>query len=118
MYCGSVDLTKLQSREILNLLLSSDEFELQPLVTYIQETLIKNHNDFIIKNICEIIELTYQKKFNELWDFCIEEVCLDPNCLFESTKVLTLNPSILEIILKRDDFCIDNEITVWEKLLK
>ena len=74
MYCGSVDLTKLQSREILNLLLSSDEFELQPLVTYIQETLIKNHNDFIIKNNFEIIELTYQKRFfNKLWDFCIHE---------------------------------------------
>ena len=58
MFCGSVDLTKLQSREILNLLLlSSYEFELQP--SYIQETLIKNHNDFIM---------------NKLWDFCIQEL--------------------------------------------
>ena len=56
MYCGSIDLTKLQSREILNLLLLSDEFELQTLVTY--STLIKNHVDFIIKNILEIIEST------------------------------------------------------------
>jgi len=63
MYCGSVNLTKLQSREILNLLLSSDEFELQPLITYIQETLIENHNDFIIKNISEITESIYQKSF-------------------------------------------------------
>ena len=55
MYCGNVDLTKLQSREILNLLLPSDEFELQPLVTYIQETLIKNHVDFIIKNILKLL---------------------------------------------------------------
>ena len=62
MYCGSVNLTKLQSYEILNLLLPSDEFELQPLVTHIQETLINNHYDFIIKNIFDIIELTYQKK--------------------------------------------------------
>src|SRR6266496_4781210 len=108
MYCGSVDLTKLQSRELLNLLLPSDEFELQPLITYIQETLIKNHEDFIINNICEIVELTYQKRFiNKLWDFCIQEICCDPDNLFEST---TLNPSILEIILKRDDFNIDKEI--------
>src|SRR5205823_1859771 len=119
MYCGSVDLTKLQSREILNLLLSSDEFELQPLITYIQETLIKNHEDFIIKNILEIVELTYQKKFlNKLWDFCIQEICCDSDNLFESTKFLSLNPAILEIILKRDDFNIDNEIIIWENLLK
>src|SRR6266542_6022944 len=100
MYCGNVDLTKLQSREILNLLLSSDEFELQPLVTYIQEILIKNHDDFIIKNICEIVELTYQQKLlTKLWDFCIQEICCEPDYLFKSTKFLTLNPAILEIIL-------------------
>src|SRR5438045_555530 len=120
MYCGSVDLTKLQSREILNLLLPSDEFEFRPLVTYIQETLIKNHEDFIIKNILEIVELTYQKKFvNKLWDCCIQEICYEPDrLLFKSTKFLTLNPAILEIILKRDDFRVDNEIVIWEKLLK
>src|SRR5947207_7040439 len=109
MYCGSIDLIKLQSREILNLLLTSDEFEFQPLVTYIQETLIKNHEDFILNNLLEMIELTYQKKFiNKLWDFCINEICYKPNHLFKSTKFLTLNPAILEIILKRDNFIIDN----------
>src|SRR5438045_837377 len=119
MYCRSVNLTKFQSREILNLLLPSDEFEFRPLVAYIQETLIKNHEDFIIKNILEIIELTYQKKFfNKLWDFCINEICYKPDRLFESTKFLTLNPSILEIMLKRDYCNIDSEIIVWEKLLK
>src|SRR6266536_5605894 len=107
MYCGSVDLTKIQSREILNLLLPSNEFELKPLVTYIQETLIINNYDFIIKNILEIIELTYQQKLlTKLWDFCIQEICYEPDCLFKSTKFITLNPAILEVILKRDDFCV------------
>ena len=98
MYRGSIDLTKLQSREILNLLLPSDEFELQPLVTYIQETLIKNHNDFIINNFCEIVELTYQKKFNKLWDFCIHEICYSPDWYI---TINNLNP-ILKMLLKRD----------------
>ena len=119
MYCGSIDLINIQSREILNLLLPSNEFELQPLVTYIQETLIKNHVDFVINNILEIIELTYQQKFLiKLWDFCIQETCCEPDRLFKSTKFITLNPAILEIILKRDDFCIDNEIVIWENLIK
>src|SRR6266487_5843676 len=119
IYYGSVDLTKLQSHEILNLLLPLDEFELQPLVMYIQETLIKNHVDFVIKNILEIIELTYQQKFLiKLWDFCIQETCCEPDRLFKSTKFITLNPAILEIILKQDYCNIDNEIIIWEKLLK
>src|ERR1700730_13007072 len=118
MYCGSVNLTKLQSREILNLLLPSDELGLQSLITYIQETLIESHYDFIVKNIFEIIELTYQKNsFDILWEFCLQELCDKPDCLFKSTRFLTFNPSILEMILKRDDFYV-NEITIWENLLK
>src|SRR5437762_8539120 len=105
MYCGSIDITKLQSREILNLSLPSDELGLQPLVIYIQEILIKNYSDFIIKNIIETIELTYQKKsFDNLWDFCLQQICDNPDDLFKSTKFLSINPSILEIILKRNDF--------------
>ncbi|RIA90643.1 hypothetical protein C1645_147171 [Glomus cerebriforme] len=38
--------------------------------------------------------------------------------LFKSTKFLTLNPSIFEIFLKRDDFYVSNEIIIWENLLK
>src|SRR6266542_4241757 len=63
MYCGSVDLTKLQSNEVLNLLLPSDELGLQPLVTYIQEILIENHNDFCIN-----YEIT-------IWDNLLKWAC-------------------------------------------
>src|SRR6266516_3908019 len=119
MYCGNVNLTILQPRELLNLLLPSNEFELQPLVTYIQEILIINNYDFIIKNICEVVELTYQKiVLNKLWDFCIQEICYEPDRLIKSTKFITLNPAILEVILKQDYCNIDYEIIIWEKLLK
>src|SRR6266496_4165345 len=119
MYCGNVNLTNLQFREILNLLLPSDELELQPLVTYIQEILIKNHYNFIIENVIVIIGLTYQKKsLDNLWGLCLQKICDNPNHLFKSTKFLSLNPSILEIILKRNDFFCNDEITIWENLLK
>ena len=118
MYCGSINLTKLQSREILDLLLPSDEFGLQPLVTYIQEILTLNHYNFIVKNVIEIIELTYQKKsLDKLWNFCIQQICDNPVDLFKSIKFLSINPSIFEIILKQDNFYID-EIIIWENLLK
>src|SRR6266498_1003627 len=119
MYCGNINLTDLQFRDTLNLLLPSDELGLRPLVIYIQETLIQNHCNFVTENAIEIIELTYQKKsLDNLWGFCLQQVCGNPDNLFKSTKFLSINPSILEIILKRDDFCIDNEIFIWENLLK
>src|SRR6266496_6572031 len=116
MYCGTVNLTNLQFCELLDLLLPSDELGLHPLVTYIQETLV--NTNFIIENIIEAIELSYQKKsLEKLWDFCLQQICDNPDNLFKSTKFLSINPSILEIILKQDDFCIDNEIIIWENLL-
>ncbi|RIA82270.1 concanavalin A-like lectin/glucanase domain-containing protein [Glomus cerebriforme] len=89
MYCSN-DLMKLQSRKILNLLLPSDELEFQFLVKYIQEILVRDHRNFIIENILEIIELTYQKEsFDKLW-----------------------------INKFRDDFYVYNEIIIWDNLLK
>jgi hypothetical protein len=120
MYCGSIDLIKLQSREIIDLLLLSVELGLQHLVTYIQRILIENHHDFIVKNVIETIELTYQKySLDSLWNFCLQKICDNPaDNLFSSIRFLTINPSILVIILKRDDFCIGNEVIIWENLLK
>src|SRR6266542_3504146 len=119
MYCGSINLIHLQFRELSNLLLSSDELGLRPLVIHIQEILIKNHYNSIIENVIETIELAYQKiSFDRLWSFCLQKICDNPNDLFESAKFLSINPSILEIILKRDDFCIDSEIIIWENILK
>ncbi|RIA87096.1 hypothetical protein C1645_878246 [Glomus cerebriforme] len=119
IYCGSIDLINLQSRDILNLLLPSVEHEFQPLVKYIQETLVKgNHRKFIINNILEVIELVYQKSLDKLWNFCLHKICSKPDHLFKSTKFLTFNPSILEIMLKRDDFYVNKEIIIWENLLK
>src|SRR6266542_216328 len=34
------------------------------------------------------------------------------------SKYASFNPSILEIILKRDDFYVDDEIIIWENLIK
>jgi len=106
MYYGSIYLTKLQSHEILNLLLSSDELGFQPLVTYIQDTLIEKHYDFIIENIIETIELTYQKAtFNKLWKYCLQQICINPDyCLFKSIKFLSFNPAIFRNNFKTRQF--------------
>jgi hypothetical protein len=97
-------LTKLQSREILNLLLSLNEFELYPLVTYIQEILIKDHL------LSKIFLKLFQKSFLLNYGISVLIICYNFDYLFKSTKFLSLNPAILEIILNRDDVSIDDEL--------
>jgi hypothetical protein len=117
MYYESINLTKLQPCNILGLLLLSDELGLQLSITYVQKILM-NHHDFIINNNVEIIESTYQKvSLDMLWDIVLQQICDNPDRLFKSAGFLTFNPSTLEIMLKRDDFYVD-EIIIWENLLK
>ncbi|RIA86946.1 hypothetical protein C1645_878358 [Glomus cerebriforme] len=59
--------------------------------------------------------LSKKKVLDKLWNHCIQEICCNSNYLFNYTKFINLNPAILEIILKRDDLCINNEIIIWEK---
>ncbi|CAB4444568.1 unnamed protein product [Rhizophagus irregularis] len=119
IYCGDVDLTKLQGFEVLKLLIAVDELDIQPLISCIKEYFLTiNKSDFLYKNPIEILEIVYQhEKFTDLWNFCFDRACEKPEKLINSDKFINLKASLLEMLLKRDDFALD-EIIIWESLIK
>ncbi|GBC07375.1 hypothetical protein RclHR1_07410011 [Rhizophagus clarus] len=118
IYCGKVDLTKLQGPEILKLLVAVDELKIQTLIVCIQEHLIKNHVEFLQKNPVEILETVYQREtFTELWNYYLEKICDKPDVLFKSDKFINLKAPLLELLLKRDDLSL-YEIDIWDSLIK
>jgi len=50
-------------------------------------------------------------------DYCLEKICEKPERLFDSDKFINLKAPLLELILKRDDLCLD-EIVIWDNLIK
>src|SRR5437762_2813367 len=50
-------------------------------------------------------------------EFCLEIICEEPKILFNSDNFINLKVPLLELLLKRDDLCL-NEIEIWENLLK
>ncbi|GBC07370.1 hypothetical protein RclHR1_07410006 [Rhizophagus clarus] len=117
-YCGKIDLTKLQGPEILNLLIAVDELNVQILIQCIQEYLIKHHHDFLHQNSIEILETFYHfETFTELWTYCLGKICENPIILFNSDNFINLKEPLLELLLKRDDFLLD-EIVIWDSLIK
>jgi hypothetical protein len=99
-------------------LIAVDEINLQTLIHYIQEYLIKHQDKFLQQNPIEILETVYQHEtFTELWNFCLEKICEEPEMLFNSDKFISLKAPLLELLLKRDDLSLD-EIVVWENLIK
>ncbi|RGB35301.1 BTB/POZ domain-containing protein [Rhizophagus diaphanus] len=116
IYCGDVDLTKLQGSEVLKLLIAVDELDIQPLISCIQEYFLTiNKSDSLYQNLLEIV---YQhEKFTDLWNFCFDRICEEPEKLINTDKFINLKAPLLEMLLKRDDFALD-EIIIWEGLIK
>ncbi|GBC02013.1 hypothetical protein RclHR1_04410006 [Rhizophagus clarus] len=118
IYCGNVDLTKLQGQELLKLLIAVDELDIQPLISCIQEYFSENISNFLYQNPIEILEIFYQhQQFTDLWNFCLDKICEEPEKLINSDRFIDLEAPILEILLRRDDFALD-EIIIWEGLIK
>ena len=95
-----------------------DELNVQPLIPHVQEFLIEHKTEFLHQNPTGILETVYQHEtFTDLWKFCLEIICEEPNTLFNSDKFINLKAPLLELLLKRDDLNL-NEIDIWENLLK
>ena len=118
IYCGNIELRNLQGPEVLKLLIAVDELNIQSLISHIQEFLIDHQTEFLHQNPTGILETVYQHEtFTNLWNFCLEKVCEEPQILFSSENFINLKVPLLELLLKRDDLNVD-EIEIWENLLK
>ena len=88
------------------------------MLSNIQEYLIKHRDDLLRQNPVEILETFYQHEpFTDLYNCCLEKICNDPKMIFDSDKFISLKAPLLELLLKRDNFDLD-EITIWDRLIK
>ncbi|GES85063.1 BTB/POZ protein [Rhizophagus clarus] len=118
IYCGRIDLERLQGSDILELLIAVDELGIRTLVQHIREHLIKNQSEFLKQNLFGILEAVYQNEnFAELLNLSLKKICKEPEILFNSDKFISLKPPLLELVLKRDDLLLD-EIAIWDNLIK
>ncbi|GBC07284.1 hypothetical protein RclHR1_07360007 [Rhizophagus clarus] len=118
IYCGKIDLERLQEQDILKLLTSVNELNIQTLTHYIQQYIINHQNEFLQRDPIEILETSYQSEsFTDLRNFTLDKICEKPEILFQSNKFANLKASLLELLLKRDDLLLE-EITIWDNLIK
>src|SRR6266542_853831 len=119
IYCGNIELKNLQGPEVLKLLIAVDELNFCPLISHIQEFLIEHQTEFLRQNPTGILEIVYQHEaFTDLWNFCLEKVCEEPNILFNSDKFINLKAPLLELLLKRDDLKIERELYKFIPLIR
>jgi hypothetical protein len=104
----------LQGPELLKLLIAVDELNIQSLISCIQKFIIKDHYEFLLQNLTEILQTVYHNElFTILLNYCLVEISI----LFNSDKLTSLEAPLLEFLLKQDDLNLD-EIEIWESLIK
>jgi hypothetical protein len=104
IYCGKIDLTKLQGLEVLKFLIAVDELNIQILIPRVQEYLIKHRHEFLLQNPVELLEMIYQhESFTDLLNYCLEKICDKPEILFNSDKSINLKTPLFEFLLKQEN---------------
>jgi hypothetical protein len=118
MYTGLIDLDILQGKDLLRLLVATEELELQKLNAHIQVHLISKQTEFVQEDVIIVLQTVLQnEKCTVLKDFCLDTICKEPKLLFDSSKFYSLDESILKIILQQDDLAVE-ELEIWQYLLK
>src|SRR5204863_222608 len=99
LYCGNIELKRLQGPDVLKLLIAVDELNIHSLVSYIQEFLIEHQTEFLYQNPTGILETVYQHEtFMDLWNFCLEKVCEEPKILLILHEISLIFHKILLMI--------------------
>ncbi|CAB4377971.1 unnamed protein product [Rhizophagus irregularis] len=75
IYCGKIDLEKLQESDILRLLIIVNELNIFTLVNHIQKYMINHHDEFLQKNPVGVLETVYQKEnFTDILNLSLKKI--------------------------------------------
>ncbi|RHZ50114.1 hypothetical protein Glove_505g12 [Diversispora epigaea] len=118
IYGGKFSLEKLENSVIFDLLIASDELELDELVEHLQTFLIKNNASWLRLNFAQIYPKSYQvKNFKFIHEFYNDIIAKYPNTIFESENFHSLPENVLINILKKDDLQLE-EVKIWDYLIQ
>ncbi|RHZ60998.1 hypothetical protein Glove_350g21 [Diversispora epigaea] len=118
IYGGIIALEKLENSFIFDLLITSNELELDELVEHLQTHLVNNNASWLRLNFSRVYQKCYQaKNLKIILDFCNDIIAKHPNTIFESDNFHTFPEDALISILIRDDLQLE-ESKVWEYVIQ
>ncbi|RHZ72891.1 hypothetical protein Glove_236g56 [Diversispora epigaea] len=118
IYSGKVSLEKLENSIIFDLLIASNELELDELIEHLQTNFVNNNASWLRLNFAQVYRTSYQvKSFKIIRDFCDDIIAKYPNTIFESENFYTLPEDTLISILKKDDLQLE-EGKIWEYVIE
>jgi hypothetical protein len=118
IYTGELDLTNQSGKNILGLLIASDELLLDELFAYAQDYLIEKQTSWIHENLVLILNAVFRlDKCRKLQNYCFDSICKEPLLFITSKSSLSLDKNVVFGLLKRDDLQV-REVKIWDFLIE
>ncbi|GBB90462.1 hypothetical protein RclHR1_17420002 [Rhizophagus clarus] len=118
IYGGRLSLEEYDNSDIVKILVTASELNLQELITYLQSFLIENKRNWIEQNFDLIFQTSFNNdSFLKLQNFCTELMSKEPEKIFNSINFNSISEKCLISLIQLDNIQIDN-IKVWEHVLK
>ncbi|RHZ87642.1 hypothetical protein Glove_33g294 [Diversispora epigaea] len=118
IYGGMVNLEKVETRFIFDLMLIANEFELVELSSKLETILIKDKASWLKTHFSLVYRTIFVKEnFKDLEIFCNDIVVKYPNLIFDGSDFASLPESSLVSLLKRDDLQM-KEVEIWDYVIK
>ncbi|RHZ87547.1 hypothetical protein Glove_33g163 [Diversispora epigaea] len=118
IYGGIVNLEKVETRFIFDLMLMANEFELTELSNELETILIEDKASWLKTHFSLVYRSIFVKEnLKNLESFCNDIVVKYPNLIFDSSDFTSLPESALVSLLKRDDLQM-KEVEIWDYVIK
>ncbi|RIB18505.1 hypothetical protein C2G38_2184409 [Gigaspora rosea] len=117
IYGGIVSLENLETSDILDLLITFNEFNFSESVDRLQTLLIEDNASWLRLNFSHIYQISFQNEnFKALQQFCNEIIIKHPNLIFDSDDFTSLQENALISLLKHDELQLDESV-IWDKVI-
>ncbi|GBC09336.1 hypothetical protein RclHR1_08780007 [Rhizophagus clarus] len=118
IYGGKLSVEEYDTSDLLKILVTANELNLQELSNYLQSFLVKNNASWIEQNFNLVYQTTFENNsFLELQKYCNNIISKKPDKLFKSLNFSSIPEKVLIQIIQNDDLQM-REIQVWEHVLK
>jgi hypothetical protein len=117
IYGGTIDLDKKDASDILNLLMACEIFKLKELYDYIQDYLIKHHQDWLKQNFALIQQVSSKtSEFTKLQNYWSTTIRKEPEILFNAIDFTSVDKEALLSIYKDEELCME-ENELWDHII-
>ncbi|RIB07207.1 hypothetical protein C2G38_2252770 [Gigaspora rosea] len=117
IYGGVVSLENLETSDILDLLITFNEFNFSEFTDRLQTLLIEDNASWLRLNFSHIYQISFQNEnFKALQQFYNEIIIKHPNLVFDSDDFTSLQENALISLLKHDELQLDESV-IWDKVI-